>query len=443
MTLVPRSIHARMLLVSAIATVLALVLAGAAMAGLLGRFVVEGLDRRLDAQVLLLASVVDADGRVDRARLQDRARLFEVGPGWQWRIAGPDGTISSTDFPALSAGPPAPPAPPGPPAPPPTPGIRAADGARADGVAVHARTIDLATRRGPVTLTAAAPQEVIARPLRGALAPLLLALAAVAALLTAALLVQLRIGLRPLRHLRDAVAAMRTGARTRIDEDQPAELQPLATELNALAADNAAALTAARGAAANLAHALKTPVATLAVEVRDQPALAAQVARIDRTIRHHLARARAAAINRRTATALRPAIMDLVTVIRQLHAGPPLSIAVDVPDDMAVAVDAQDVDELIGNLLDNAARHAGGQIFIAAVPGGRQVRIEIADDGPGIPEAERAAVFRPGMRLDERGDGHGFGLSIVAELAALYGGTLTLGENLPRGLLVRLTLPAA
>ncbi|KTT68439.1 sensor histidine kinase, partial [Sphingomonas endophytica] len=198
-----------------------------------------------------------------------------------------------------------------------------------------------------------------------------------------------------------------------------------------------------RGAAANLAHALKTPVATLAVEVRDQPALAAQVARIDRTIRHHLARARAAAINRRTATALRPAIMDLVTVIRQLHAGPPLSIAVDVPDDMAVAVDAQDVDELIGNLLDNAARHAGGQIFIAAVPGGRQVRIEIADDGPGIPEAERAAVFRPGMRLDERGDGHGFGLSIVAELAALYGGTLTLGENLPRGLLVRLTLPAA
>jgi signal transduction histidine kinase len=440
---IPRSLYARMLLISAAATLLALVLAGAVMAGLLGRFVVEGLDRRLDAQLLVLASVVDRDGRVDRARLSERTAAFGEGPDWQWRISGPDGTIGALDL----AAPVVPPGPPAPPAPPPVPGMagkgaRPLDGHAPDGEAVHARTLRIDTRRGPVTLTAAAPRAVLTRPIEGALAPLLLALAAIAALLTAALLIQLRIGLRPLHALREQVAAIRSGARTRVDEDQPAELQPLAAELNALTADSQAALAAARGAAANLAHALKTPVAALAVDLRDQPRHAATVARIDRTIRHHLARARAAAVNRRVATPLAPAISDIVTVVQRLHQGPPLAIDRDVAD-VAVAVDAQDLDELLGNLLDNAARHAATRIAITARRDGRHIHLTIGDDGPGIPAAQRAQVLHAGTRLDERGDGHGFGLSIVAELAALYGGTLTLGENMPCGLLVTLTLPAA
>jgi signal transduction histidine kinase len=445
--LVPRSLYGRMLLVSTAATLIALALAGAVMAGLLGRFVVAGLDRRLDAQLLVLASVVDGDGRVDRARLAARAAAFGDGPDWQWRIAGPDGTIGAVDIAATPA-PPGPPAPPGAPAPPAVPappggaGPHPLDGRATDGGTVHARTLTIATRRGRVTLTAAAPRAVLTRPIEGALAPLLLALAAIAALLTAALLLQLRIGLRPLRALREQVAAIRSGARTRVDEGLPAELQPLAAELNALAADSAAALATARSAAANLAHALKTPVAVLAVDLRDQPHHAATVARIDHTIRHHLARARAAAVNRRVATALAPAVADIVAVVQRLHDGTPLTIDHDIPD-VAVAVDAQDLDELLGNLLDNAARHADARIALAARRDGRHVRLTIADDGPGIPAAQRAQVLDAGTRLDERGDGHGFGLSIVAELAALYGGTLTLGEHAPHGLLVTLTLPAA
>lgn len=422
-----------MLIVSALATTLALALAGAAMAGLLGRFVVEGFDRRLDAELTLLASAVDEDGRIDRARLERVRGALDAGPEWRWRITGPDGALGSADFPPLDPPPPA-----GPSAP---QGPRPREGAAGTKGAVHARELVIASSRGDVRLSAAAPRSVVRRPIEGALWPLLGALAAVAAVLTAALLVQLRVGLAPLRRLRDQVAAIRAGARERVEEDQPAELRPLAAELNALAADNAAALAAARGAAANLAHALKTPVAALALDLRDRPEQAAQVERIDRTIRHHLARARAAAIDRRAATPLRPAVEGLVAAVGALHRA--ARITLDVPADLTVAVDPQDLDELLGNLLDNAARHAAAHVALRAARDGRWVTVAVSDDGPGIPAAERDRVARPGTRLDERGDGHGFGLAIASELVALYGGALALEEASGGGLAVRLTLPSA
>ena len=433
MSVRPRTLYGRMLLVSATATLIALALAGAVIGGVLGRFVTEGLDRRLDAELLVLASAVDTSGRVDRAVLRDRAAALEAGPDWRWRIVAPGGTIGSADFPPLSN------------APPPPPGPAAARGPRPreGGADVHARELTLATRAGPVVLTAAAPREVVRRPLRGAVVPLLASVAVLAALLTGALLVQLRVGLRPLRRLAEEVAAIRDGRAVRVDEAQPAELRPLAVELNALAADNAAALATARASAANLAHALKTPVATLAVDLRDQPRHAAQVARIDRTIRHHLARGRAAAIDRRAATPLLPAALDVVAAVRRLAGDTAPTVTVAVPDDLAVAIDAQDLDELLGNLLDNAVRHARAAVSVDAVRDGRRVRLTIADDGPGIPAAARAEVATPGLRLDERGDGHGFGLAIVAELAALYGGAMTLDAAPAGGLAVRLDLPAA
>ena len=440
MRLVPRSLHGRMLLVSAVSTVVALALAASVVAGLLGRFVTEGLDRRLDAELTLLASAVDGEGRIDRPRLAERAALLDGGPGWRWRIAGPDGDVGSTDLPALDGGP-RPPHGRGPDRF--GKGPRPMEGASERGIPVHARQVTLQTRRGAVTITAAAPRDVVRRPIRGAIAPLLAALAGIAALLTAAMLVQLRIGLRPLRRLQEQVAAIRDGRAARVDEDQPTELQPLATELNALAADTHAALSAARGSAANLSHALKTPVATLTIALRDQPGPAEQVARIDRTIRHHLARARADAVNRRTATPLRAAVTDVVTAVTAIHRDRRLQVANNVADELIVAIDTQDLEELLGNILDNAARFAAARITVAAVREGRQVRLTVSDDGPGIPPSERGRVAQPGMRLDEQGQGHGFGLSIVAELVALYGGSLLLGEAAGGGLAVSLTLPAA
>jgi signal transduction histidine kinase len=168
----------------------------------------------------------------------------------------------------------------------------------ARGERLHFRQATVDTAGGRVTLTAAAPREIVSRPITAAIVPLLSTLAVLGLALGGAAIVQLRLGLRPLRRLRGQVAAIRTGTADALPADQPEELLPLAEELNALIRDNAATLTAARASAANLAHALKTPIATLALDVRDDPARSAQVDRIYRTIRHHLARARGIANTR-------------------------------------------------------------------------------------------------------------------------------------------------
>jgi signal transduction histidine kinase len=449
----PRSLQGRMLLLSAVAILAALGIAGWAIAGVLERVVTEGIDRRLDAEIALMASVVDGDGRVDRAALAQRQGALDAGRDWLWRIEAPGGAIGSTDrfVPRPDAAPPGPrlPGPPGPPppgaAPLPDTGPQGVDGTDASGVRLHARRLVLTTRSGPVTLFAAAPRGVIARPLREALVPLLAALAILAGLLATATLVQLRLGLKPLARLRAQLAAIRAGEAERVDEDQPVELQGLAAELNALAADRAQALATARQSAANLAHALKTPVATLALRLRADAEGAAQVERIDATIRHHLARARAGVVDTRASTAVRPAVADLVQAIGRLHGDRGLAITADVRGDPVAAIEPQDFDELLGNLLDNAAQHARSMVQASAslAPGdARRLVLTVADDGPGIPEEERSRVTQAGVRLDERGEGHGFGLAIVRELASLHGGALTLDAREGGGLVARVTLPA-
>lgn len=446
----PRSIHGRMIAISGIAILVSLLLAGWGLASALEGIVTRGLDQRLDSEIAVLASAVDPQGHVDRNRIAERRGLLEPEPGWRWRIAGPDGVLGSGDFPPLAEPhppgpgdhdrPPAPP-PPALPGPAPVAPPHPAEGRTEQGVRVHARQIAIPSARGTVTISAAAPRAVVARPVRAALVPLLAMLAGLGVLLATASLVQLRLGLRPLRRLVQEVAAIRTGERARVDEDQPAELQPLAHELNALAADSERALAHARAAAANLAHALKTPVATLALDLADDPPRAEQVARIEATIRHHLARARVQAGAVRAATPLAPAIRDLTTAIARIHAERALSIEVAIADDLAVAMDAQDLDEVAGNLIDNAARHARTRVTIAASAEGRLVQLSVTDDGPGIPAADRLRATQAGMRLDERGDGHGFGLSIVRDIVELHGGELRLDEAPGGGLAATITLP--
>ncbi|KQU53132.1 histidine kinase [Sphingomonas sp. Leaf339] len=448
----PRSMQGRLFALSLLATLVALLIAAWGIAGVLERFVIAGIDQRLDAEIALLASAVDGNGDIDRARIEARRGVLQSGGGWRWRIETPRGAMGSADLPTLPDGPPGPPGLHGPREDQrdgpdvmggPDREPRAIDGQTEQGVRLHARRYTIVTGSGPVTITAAAPRRVIARPIRDAIVPLLIVLAMLGIVLTVAAWVQLRLGLRPLRQLRDAVAAIRAGRVDRVDEDQPTELQPLAAELNALAADNEAALASARMAAANLAHALKTPVATLALAVRDDPDRARQVARIDATIRHHLGRARDGHAGTRVATPLAPAVAALVHVVERLHADRHVTIDAAIPADLAVRLDAHDLDEIVGNLIDNAARHAESAVRIVAAREDRVVRLSVIDDGPGIAAADRQRATDPGVRLDERGDGHGFGLAIVRDLVALHGGTLSLDAATGGGLVVTVNLPAA
>ncbi|UYY76527.1 sensor histidine kinase [Sphingomonas sp. R1] len=427
-----RSLRLRMLLLSVLATLAALALAGWTMAGVLGRVVTGGIDQRLDSQLAVLASVVRDDGSVDRKRLSALQGSLAAGPGWRWRIAGPAGTIGSSDFPELRA---RLPLPPGADALPPVP----LDGEDRRGH-VHARRLVLESAAGPVTLTAAAPGRVIGQPVRDALVPLATVILLLAVIFALSAWLQLRFALRPLAALVGQIAELRRGARATVEEAQPQELQPLADELNALAAANAATLAAARQSAANLAHALKTPVATLALTVTPGSPEEAQVHRIEGVIRHTLARARAAAVNRRASTPVAGIAADVADVIGRLR--PAIATHRIVPDDIRVAIDAQDLAEMLGNLLDNAARHARTTVRVTAAyaaPG--EVQVTIEDDGHGIPADRREQVLQPGVRLDEGPAGDGFGLAIVRDLIALYGGRMSLGESAMGGLSVALHCP--
>ncbi|KQS51740.1 hypothetical protein ASG20_00745 [Sphingomonas sp. Leaf198] len=439
-----------MLAISAISTLVALVFAGFAISHVLERFVMHGLDDRLDAQVSVVARAVRPDGTLDRTRVVDLDGFDSPGSGWAWQVASPAGRWTSDGaFSEATALPGPYTALPRPPAPPEIDDRQPRPGETRDrhGQRLHSRTSTVASRAGPVTITAIGPRRIVEAPLREAMIPLLGSLALLGIGLGLATLVQLRIGFRPLRDLRESLAAVRAGSARHVPDDQPGELRPLVVELNALIDQNAAGLAHARQHVANLAHGLKTPLAALSLKLAEANAgddLRDMVDQIDSRVRHHLGRARAdaAGSGARARTAIAPAIGDLTDVLRRIHAERPLSVEIAVPPDIAVAIDPQDLDEMVGNLLDNAWRHARARISIIAVIEGPLVSLTIADDGDGLDNAVIDEAMMPGRRLDERGDGHGFGLSITRELAELNGGGLTLGRSSELGgLSAMLTLP--
>ncbi|WP_343044422.1 ATP-binding protein [Sphingomonas hominis] len=442
MKLLPGSLFGRMFALSLLTTLVALVFAGVAIGGVLQRFVTQSVDARLRDRLAALESAVHRDGTIDPAAITRVTARFPRDEPWQ--IETPAGVRLgagnlSEEAPAL-ARPAAPPRGHSGPTPAPLDDVQPFDARMPAGERVHGLASTLMTLTGSTRVSVAVPREQIDRPVLAALAPLAASLAILGFALGGAALIQLRLGLRPLRALRHAVEAIRRGRAGQVPEDVPDELRPLARELNALADENAAALAGARAAAANLAHALKTPVSTLALHLADDRAAQAQLGRIDATLRHHLGRARATAIDRRAVTPLAPALNDLAAAITALHMGR-VAIAVDVAPDLVAGIDAQDLDELAGNLIDNAARHAAATVRISANAQDRHVWLTVTDDGEGIDAQDRERATTPGTRLDERGSGHGFGLSIVRELAELYGGALTLGDAPGGGLMATVSLP--
>jgi signal transduction histidine kinase len=256
-------------------------------------------------------------------------------------------------------------------------------------------------------------------------------------------------GLWPLRRVRREVAEIRSGEKTRIGDDFPSEIRPLTEEINQLLAHSEEQAEEARRHAGNLAHALKTPltVITNAATAR-APELADTVCRealvMRRQVDHHLARARA--IGRRAAAQARTRVWESLEAVQRavdcLHEGVTIDIAGD--QQAQVRVERQDLDEMLGNLVENAAKYGGGRVFVTVQPNGQMVDIIIEDDGPGIPKELRGELFTRGARLDTTGKpGTGLGLAIVRDVAEIYGGRVSLEESEDLGgLLARLTLPA-
>ena len=295
----------------------------------------------------------------------------------------------------------------------------------------------------------------------------LVAVVVIACLLGGFVLV--RRGLSPLERLRGRLVSVRAGTDARVTGNYPSEVQPLVDDLNALLEHRDEAVRRALAKAGDLAHGLKTPLAVLTQEAeraRDagQPELAAslfeQVLRMRRQIDYHLAHARAAASGATLGATSRvwESVEGLIRTMQRLYASRNLDLRVDMDRGLVVQVQREDLDEMLGNLLDNACKWARTRIAVTAdvpmakvpvpnVPVGagfsRPVVITIDDDGPGVPVDMRRSVLQRGVRADEAAPGSGLGLAIVRDLAAVYRGEVALEQSPLGGLRVVLRLPAA
>jgi len=254
-------------------------------------------------------------------------------------------------------------------------------------------------------------------------------------------------GLWPLRSVRRAIGEIRTGAKSRIEERLPEEIEPLIRELNDLLAHNETQAEGARRHAGNLAHALKTPLTVITnAATAHSPDLADTVCREATTMRrqvdHHLARARA--IGRRSSAQARAPVWPSLEAVERAVSRLYENVTIDLAGDKAasVRVERQDLDEMLGNLIENAAKYGGGRVFVTVINTPECVEIEIEDDGPGIPQAMRDSIFGRGARLDLEKPGTGLGLAIVRDVAEIYDGSVHLEESEDLGgLLARLKLP--
>ncbi|MDX1431380.1 MAG: sensor histidine kinase [Gammaproteobacteria bacterium] len=440
------TLSSRLALASAIWTAAALVVAGV----LLTSVFRDHIERRFDAMLVdhleetVAASEIDASGRLTLTWRPADPRFARPLSGWYWLIArGEDVLAESRSLHRQPLSYPPPPVGEGP---------QVAELAGPDGARLRAvvQDITLPGSRDHFAFVAAGPVSDVEQDVAAFRSGVILTLTVLGLGLLGVILVQIRYGLRPLRELREALAAVRSGSTTRLPERFPAEIQPVVSELNALLDHNVALLERARTQTGNLAHALKNPLTVIVNEANALPGehgrvLRDQAGAMREQIERHLSRARAAG-----APALLGARAEVAAVARELafslgrlHADKPIEFRLDELEGLYFAGDTADLEEMLGNLMDNACKWARSAIEVHGVEQDGRLSLTIDDDGAGIEQDRRRDVLERGLRLDEAAPGAGLGLDIVRDIAELYRGSLELGASPLGGLRARLALPAA
>ena len=436
-----RSLRWRLLVATLVALVLALVLAGWLLASLFRDHVLRQFATTLTAQLDQVTARLDfgPDGRpvLDAASLTD-PRWSRPYSGLYWQLDGTGGATQRGALRSRSLWD--------------TALVVAGDVLDADAVHVHevagpngarllvvervVRPQDGATAAAPWRLLVASDlreTEVAVDRFNGVL---LASLAALLVLLCAAAVAQVAVGLAPLRTLQRALLAVREGRSARLEGQFPVEVQALTDDFNGVLDRNAEVVARARTQAGNLAQAIKTPLAAMAqaaAMAQQRPQEAVELARL---------------VQEQVASARRQVDWHLARVMEHVHAGRDLQlVCVPMPRPLFFAGEVQDLQEMLGNVLDNACKWAQRKVHVSVVSGAHaprpMVSILVDDDGPGIDADRRDGVITRGARLDESVPGSGLGLAIVQELVSLYGGSLALGTSPLGGLRVELALPAA
>lgn len=431
------SIRARLLAAAALWLALALLGAWWVIGGVLDRFVTERFDAEAAAvaETIIAGTEVRADGTPALVRPPTDPRLAQPLSLYGWQLETDTGALvarsgSLLDL-RLAARPGSYTGGPG-------------TGPEGEPLRVMRRAFTLPGADEPLAVVVTVPRSEIDAALFRVRQPLALSLIVLGAGLAAASLAQVGWGLRTLDRLGQDIRAIRAGRAERVPLPPVAELRPVAIELNALLDANRLVVARAREHLGNLAHSLRTPMSALANTLAPDHPGRVLVERMDRQIAWHLRRARGAGTPRLLGhvTPVGSVLDDLMLVLRRPVESRGLSITLRCAPGARFAGERQDLEEMIGNLLENAVKYAAARIEISAASHDRQLILGIEDDGPGMADADHALALSRGGRLDEMGPaGAGLGLAIVADLAALYGGRLDLGRAALGGLKATLILP--
>lgn len=428
------SISTRLIGITVVTTLALLPLFGFALSRSFERSVQASFDQHIQAYLIFLAGRLDtdADGHIVFSREPGDDRFEQLYSGWYWqlRFAGEVQQTSRSLWDEVLRYPPS--------------RDRAPfelTGPRDEPLRGATLSVELGGLPERVELLVTGPRDDIDQQLASFNWLLVRSLGLLGLILVVALVAQIRWGLAPIRAMADSLRQVRSGASPRLDPHLPADLRQVAMAMNEVLAHQEQLLARGRSVAGNLAHALKTPLAAIRVKIEALPQaqpLRSDVAQIQRIIDHHLtlaaAAGRASSSSRRTQ--LRESIEPVLSAVRMIHVERALQISAEMPDSLTVAVDAQDLQELIGNLLDNAAQWARTQVQLRAQRVDQAILLSIEDDGPGLSETEREKVLGRGLRLDEQQPGSGLGLAIVKDLADLYGLRIELNRAALGGLRV-------
>jgi signal transduction histidine kinase len=326
-----------------------------------------------------------------------------------------------------------------------------ANGPQDEPLRVRAQQNFLPGRKAPVIFLAAEDRSSVDHDVSNFIVATSAAFVLLAALLVVAIVIQVRVGLRPLFELRSEVAAVRRGKAQRLAETYPTELMPLAAELNALVEHNQQVVERQRTHVGNLAHALKTPISVMITEASQRPGPLAEVVErqadaMQKQVDHHLRRARAAARTQGQGerTSVAEVLDELSRTLGRIYRDKGVAIDWDADEELFFLGERQDLLEIAGNAIENACKWGRTKVRVRADDiSPERFRLLVEDDGQGLPPDRRAEVVQRGTRLDESAPGSGLGLSIIDELARAYGGSLTLSDSALGGLKLEADLPRA
>lgn len=316
-------------------------------------------------------------------------------------------------------------------------------------VRIGLKAVKLTDRASPILLYAATDRTSADAAVGSFTWRLGIALGVLALGIIIGVLVLIRYGLRPLHDIQDKLGDVRAGRRDNLDGEYPGELSPLVREINTLITHNRKVVERARTHVGNLAHALKTPLAVLKNEAKGADKLADLVRRqtdaMISNVNHYLKRAQAAAQAQvlGARTEVKEPVEGIARMLERLNRDKGLAIDVEIDPKAVFRGERGDFDELVGNLLENAAKWCKSRVNVTVTRSDEGMEVIVDDDGPGLPAEHRAKALERGKRLDESTPGTGLGLSIVSELADIYGGSFHLEDSPIGGLRARLVLPAA